>query len=491
MCQADGCLLGLDLGTTTVRAVLFDGAGETLAEACSEPPVYYVPPDGAEIDAEERWARAAAAIGACLARAGDAAGGVAAVGLSGLLHALVPVDAQGRALARAMLWMDQRCHPQAERMTREHGETIRRLFGHAEVSTTWSAPKLAWLVERRPDLVARTARFLSLKDFIVERLTGTTATDPGCAGGTLLYDRRSGSWSDEMLALVGLDVGAMPPILPPTTVVGAVTPAAAELTGLPAGTPVVLGSGDTTCTRLGAGTEGTGRGCLYLGTAAWLAVPRPGGGAFGATATTGAALKWLAELLGVAPSESCRGAYERLSRDAATAPEGAGGLLFLPHLMGERGPNPDPLAKGVLFGLTLAHGRAEVARAVLEGCALHLRAILEGVGTVPLDELVIAGGGARSPLWRAIMADVLAVRLLVPEVLEAGALGAALLAGVGVGLFDGLAEAQARCVRYAGVEQPDVGRAALYDRVYGLYLELEERVAPLYGRLPVETLPRP
>ena len=159
--------------------------------------------------------------------------------------------------------------------------------------------------------------------------------------------------------------------------------------------------------------------------------------------------------------------------------------------MGERGPNPDPLAKGVLFGLTLAHGRAEVARAVLEGCALHLRAILEGVGTVPLDELVIAGGGARSPLWRAIMADVLAVRLLVPEVLEAGALGAALLAGVGVGLFDGLAEAQARRVRYAGVEQPDVGRAALYDRVYGLYLELEERVAPLYGRLPVETLPRP
>lgn len=490
MRQADGCLLGLDLGTTTVRAVLFDGTGATLAEACSEPPVYYVPPDGAEIDAEERWGCAAAAMRACLANAGDAAGRIAAVGLSGLLHALVPVDAQGRALARAMLWMDQRCHPQAEHMTRAHGETIRRLFGHAEVSTTWSAPKLAWLVERRPDLVARTARFLSLKDLVVERLTGAVATDPGCAGGTLLYDRRAGAWSEEMLALVGVDAGTMPPILPPTTVMGGVTPAAAERTGLRAGTPVVLGSGDTTCTRLGAGTEGTGRGCLYLGTAAWLAVPRPGGGAFGATATTGAALKWLAELLGLAPGESCRAAYERLSRDAATAAAGAGGLLFLPHLMGERGPIPDPLAKGVLFGLNLAHGRAEVARAVLEGCALHLRSILEGVGGAPVDELVIAGGGARSPVWRAVMADVLAVRLLVPEVLEAGALGAALLAGVAVGMFESPADAQVRCVRYVGVERPDAGRVALYDRIYRLYLELEERVAPLYGRLPVEPLPR-
>ncbi|MBN1401545.1 MAG: xylulokinase, partial [Anaerolineae bacterium] len=195
---AAGCLLGLDVGTTTVRAILFDLEGAALAEAACEPPVCHPHPDWAEIDVDVRWAAALDTMRRCVASAGVSPGAVQAIGLTGLMHALAPLDALGRPLARAMLWMDQRCRKQAAWMARERGETLAQALGRAAMSTTSSAPKLRWLREHEPELVDQTALFLPVQSLIGLRLTGVAATDPTQAGGTALYDRRADGWSPEM-----------------------------------------------------------------------------------------------------------------------------------------------------------------------------------------------------------------------------------------------------------------------------------------------------
>ncbi len=481
--MTQGHLLSIDVGTTTGRVMLFDLEGRPVAEAYAEPAVYHPQPNWAEVDAEERWRCVVGLLREVLQRPGIAPESVLAIGLSGLMHAPIPLGHDGEPLARAMLWMDQRCQPQADWMMREHRDELERAIGAAWMSTTPSAPKLRWIVEHAPDLLRQTRVFLLMKDYIRFKLTGDLSTDPSDAGGTSLYDRRSGDWSHAMLDLVGVPPEKMPPIRDSTHVVGGVTEEAARLTGLRAGTPVVVGGSDVRCTRIGANAEDSGRACLYMGTAAWIATPHRRPGAFGATATTGATLKWLVGLLGLGGQGSPADSYNRLLQNAERATPGAKGLIFLPHLMGERGPRPDPFAKGVFFGLSMAHGRAEMVRAVLEGCALHLRSILDGLG--PVDEMAIVGGGAKSPLWRKIIADATGVTLLVPEVLEAGALGAAILAGVGVGIYPSVGEAAGRLVRVAERCEPDGARHRLYTHIYEVYRELEERVAPLYSRVPV------
>lgn len=478
-----GHLLSIDVGTTTGRVVLFDLDGRPVAEVYAEPRVYHPQPNWAEVDAEERWGCVVGMLRKMFQHFGIAPESILAIGLSGLMHAPIPLGYIGEPLARAMLWMDQRCQPQADWMMREHRGEIERAIGATWMSTTPTAPKLRWIAEHVPDLMRQTRVFLLMKDFIRFRLTGDLSTDPSDAGGTSLYDQRSGDWSCAMLDLVGVPPEKMPPIRDSTHVAGGVSEEAARLTGLRAGTPVVVGGSDVRCTRIGANAEDSGRACLYMGTAAWIATPHRRPGAFGATATTGATLKWLVGLFGVGGQGAPAIAYDRLLQDAERAAPGAKGLIFLPHLMGERGPRPDPFAKGVFFGLSMAHGRAEVVRAVLEGCALHLRSILDGLG--PVDEMAIVGGGAKSPLWRQIIADATGVALLVPEVLEAGALGAAILAGVGVGVYPSVQDAAARLVRIVERRTPDGARHRLYTRIYQVYRELEERVAPLYSRVPV------
>lgn len=291
-------ILALDVGTTTVRALLFDLDGRPIAEAACEPALHHPRPNWAEIDAEERWTCCLKVMRHCLTRSGLKPVQVAAIGLTGLMHALVPLDATGKALAPAMLWMDQRCRGQAERMTSQHGDTIQRIMGRSQVRTTWSAPKLRWISEQAPHLMAQTHLFLPIQSLIAQRLTGVVATDPSNAGGTFLYDRARRDWSAEMLQIVGVPREKLPPIVPPTTVVGGLLESAADETGLLAGTPVVIGGSDVSCTRIGANADGNGRACLYLGTAAWVSLQRASGPAFGASATTGAALRWLVHLFG-------------------------------------------------------------------------------------------------------------------------------------------------------------------------------------------------
>ncbi|MEA3345920.1 MAG: FGGY family carbohydrate kinase [Chloroflexota bacterium] len=493
-------LLGLDQGTTTCRAVLYDLEAHVLGEAYREVHPRHPHPTWAEVDPEDWWRATASVIREALEGARVDARQIVSIGLCALLHAAVPVDREGQPLARAMLWMDQRCQPQVEWMIQEHGAEIEAVMGTGRrPSTTVTAPKLRWWLENRPEIIRRTYKFLWPKDFIRYRLTGTMASDPTDAGGAfLLHPERR--WATEIMNIIGVPAEKLPPMLEPYKVAGQVTSQAAQETGLAEGTPVVAGCGDTLATLIGANANQPGRGCLYIGTAAWLnlgsfsryfAPPQARSSgqrrwSFGAAATTGATVKWFRDLVsGYPEGGGVRELldYEPLFEEAATVEPGADGLIFLPHLMGERGLN-NPYAKGVLFGLTLAHGRHHLMRAILEGSAYFLRQLIERGGE-PLEEMVVVGGGAKSPLWRQIFADVTGVRVISPRILETGALGAAILAGVGIGIYPDVAEAAERLVEIVSDHPPNPRWQERYEAMYRIYRELEDRVAPLYPQVPV------
>ena len=491
-------LLAIDQGTTTCRAVLYDLEAQIIAEAYREVCPYHPQLAWAEVEPEDWWQATVAVIHEALSHSGTDPSRIAGVGLTALHHAAVPVDEAGQPLARAMLWMDQRCQPQVEWMIQKHGAEIEAIMGPgSQPSTTLTAPKLRWWLENQPNTIQRTYKFLWPKDFMRYRLTGVMASDPTDAWGAfLLHPERR--WATEIMDIIGISSDKLPPMLEPYEVAGYVTAQAARETGLAEGTPVSTGCGDTLATLIGANAK-PGRGCLYIGTAAWLNLgtfmryltlpqERPNlrlGSSV--TATTGATVKWFRDLVSSHPHK--RGMrklldYEALFDGAATVEPGAEGLIFLPHLMGERGLN-NPYAKGVFFGLTLTHGWQHLMRAVLEGSAYFLRQLIERARE-PVEEMVTVGGGAKSPLWRQIFADVTGVRVLVPRILETGTLGAAILAGVGVGLYPSVTEAAERLVEIVSDHPPDPRWRERYNRVYHVYRQLEERVAPLYRQVPVE-----
>jgi xylulokinase len=481
-------LLALDLGTTTCRCLLFDLAGQLLAEAACETPPRHPQPRWAEVDPDRWWDNVCLVTRRALHQWGGDPHCIAAAGLAGLMHAPVLLGHDGRPVYPAMLWMDQRCAAEAEWMRRELAPLLERALGSVRASTTVTAPKLRWLAVHRPDVLAATRVVLLPKDYIRFRLTGHLGTDPSDASGTGLYSQTAGSWAVELAVALGLRPEQLPPIAPSTAIAGRVTREAAEATGLPEGTPVVTGMSDVRATIAGAGPFAPSEACLYLGTAAWITVPLPAPGAarrsFGSTSTTGAAVRWMAHILeGDGADHSPAATYSRLTALAAQAPPGADGLLFLPHLMGERGFRPHPQASGLLFGLSLAHGRPHLARAVLEGTAQHLRATIEHAAMPPPSLIIATGGGARSSLWCQIIADTTGCRLEVPRVVESGALGAAICAAAGTGLYPDVETAAQHMVRREQHYVPDPARHARYSRLYRLWLDLEERVQEFYGLL--------
>jgi xylulokinase len=496
--QLDDLILAIDQGTSAAKVVLLDLTGRVVASAGGETLVRYPRPTWMESDAESWWDVVSAGIREVLATPGVSADRVRAIGICGFMHTLVPVDAQGRALYPPMLWPDQRAAAVVEEL-RAHSDLFTRLVGRP--TTSMLAPgRLAWLNATHPEVLSSARSFLLSKDFIRFRLTGRFATDYYDAGGTGMYTggtglgrRQGGQWAGEILELVGVDPAKMPPILRPDEVAGEVTRAASEETGLRPGTPVITGSGDWFTTIVGSGCYLPDRTCFYLGTAGIL-------GAFasaeeydkigqthyfGSVTATGSALRWIRDVFceplgdsgGLVGAES----YERLCDEAARSEPGARGLLFLPHLMGERGGGMRPHARGALFGLTLAHRRADVLRAVLEGTAFWLRATTEPqIRATDPGALVAFGGGARSALWRGIFAAVFGRPLLVPEVVEGGSLGAAMFAAVGTGLRRSYGELGAEWVRIVGVDSPDPRLQATYEALYADFLRLEETLSPLY-----------
>jgi xylulokinase len=492
------CLVAIDVGTTSVKCLAVDATGRPLFDERVVIRLHHPRPAWTEVDARDWWDAAARLLRRATAVVPPSR--IAAVGMTGLMHAVVPVDASGEPLERALLWLDQRSFRHAERLVARWDTRLRETVGGPPGSMS-AAPRLLWLREERPGLLDRARCWLTAKDFVRFHLTQRFATDPTDARGTGLARRDGSGWSEDLVARVlELPLDRLPPILPSAAIAGEVTRAAASATGLREGTPVVTGAADTTATLIGVDGWAPDRAVLYLGTGVWMALtrpddPRPSSDEhpaptthhLGVTATCGAALVWHQRAIGGAgDGDLSAEALYQAHEAAAAVPPGAGGVLFLPHLMGERGFAADPHARGAFFGLTLAHRAPHLLRAIVEGNAFQIRRTLEHALAQPSapalpEELLIAGGPARTPLWRQVMADVLKRPVRTPATPEATALGAAILASVGAGIFPDPRAAASAWVRLEPPTLPGATRAAFYDRAYDFFSRLESAVSPLYG----------
>lgn len=453
-------LLAHDLGTSGNKATLFTVDGELVASKTHTYPTDYFNQNWAEQDSGDWW-RAVCGCTRELVEGIDASQ-IASLALSGQMMGCLCVDRRGDPLGPSIIYCDQRAVGETQRLLeRIDPKEFYRITGH-RASASYSVEKLMWIKGNRPDVYKSTGRMLGAKDYINFRLTGQMATDPSDASGTNAFDLNRYRWSDTILDAAGIDRELLPEVKDSTQVLGEVSSKAAEETGLKEGTPVVVGGGDGSCAAVGVGCIAPGMAYSYVGSSSWIGittskpvhdpqmrtmswahiVPRHIQAA-GTMQTACAAVNWL-------KNEVCRSEVERARREGVSpyvlmdrqienSPPGARGILFLPYLLGERSPHWNSNAKGAFIGLTLSHRREDLLRAVLEGITFNLEIILGILREhVDIDTMTVIGGGAKSPVWRQIMADVYNARIVKPNVLEeATSMGAAVIGGIGVGLFDG------------------------------------------------------
>jgi xylulokinase len=497
-------ILAHDLGTTGNKATLFDAeTGASVAAAFEPYDTSYPQPGWAEQD-PAAWQRAVLrGTRRLIAEGPFEPGQIAAVSFSGMMNGCLLVDASGMPLRSAIIWADQRATAEADFLAQQCGaaQVYRRTGNRANASYT--AAKLLWVQRHQPELYARTYRVLQAKDYAAYLLTGVLATDYSDASGTNLFDLERREWAVDIIEAVGLDAHKLPPAYPSTTVIGRITAQAAAQTGLLAGTPVIIGGGDGACATVGAGSVQPGDAYNYIGSSSWIAVtaerplydPLMRTFSFihldaryyfptGTTQCAGGSYDWLERLLRGDGDEKHK-LHRELDAAAATVPPGSRGLIYLPHLIGERTPRWNPLARGAFIGLTMSHGRAEMARAVLEGVAYNLKAGLDafqaqGTG---IKAMRLIGGGARSPLWRQILADVYGLPILRPALLsEATALGAAIAGGVGAGVYPDFTVAH-RLIQVEETERPDPAAHAAYEALFPLIDDAYYALESLFPRL--------
>lgn len=488
-------LLGIDIGTSGVKALLIDASGAVVASASESYPLYTPQPLWAEQDPNDWWQATCKVIRHLLAQSGVPASAIRGVGLSGQMHGSVFLDERGESIRPALLWCDQRTAAECAWITECVGERQVLETTLNPVLTGFQAGKIIWLRRHEPANYARIRQVLLPKDFIRYRLTGETATEVSDASGTALFDVPKRDWAYGMLDTLELPRAWFPKVYESPEITGRVSAQAAQATGLAEGTPVVGGAGDQAAGAVGVGVVQAGRASVSIGTSgvvfAHLETPQvdpqyrthtfchavPGAWhVMGVMLMAGGALQWYRETF--APEV----AYDALVQEAESVPPGAEGLLFAPYLSGERTPYPDPQARGAFVGLTIAHKRAHCTRAVLEGVACGLRDSLEILKAmqVPLTELRLTGGGAKSPLWRQILADVFGQPVYTLQAEEGPAYGAALLAGVGTGVWQSVPEACAATVQLASETKPLPERITQYETVYQRYRHLYPALKPFW-----------
>ena len=497
-------LLAHDLGTSGNKASLFTTDGEFVGSEVYSYEAHYFNGTWAEEDAAEWWKAVCVTTQKLISETKTAPGDIAAVSFSGQMMGCLCVDREGRPLRRSIIWADSRAVTQAAKLEEKISQKdFYRITGHRN-SASYGVQKLMWIRDNEPDTYRQTYKVLNAKDYIVYCLTGAFCTDYSDANSMTCFDINRLEWSQELIGYAGIDPEKLPDAKPSVHVAGTVTAQAARLSGLAEGTPVVIGCGDGVSASVGAGSVEPGKTYSCLGTSAWIttaaekpvfdeqmrtvtwvhAVP----GLYapnGTMQTAGGAYSWLkntvCEMEVFQAREQGRSPYDLIGEEIEKSPAGANGVLFLPYLLGERAPRWNHQAKGAFLGLKAENTRADLLRSVLEGITMNLCVILETLrASVPIDEITVVGGGAKGKGWQRIMADIYQTRILVPQVLEeAGSMGAAVIAGVGTGVFPDF-RAIDRFLEIAHVQEPDPEAAKVYAPVKELFEACYRALEPVF-----------
>ncbi|GHU67413.1 xylulokinase [Clostridia bacterium] len=491
-------LLGIDIGTSGTKAALYGTDGSRIASYTGEYSMAQPHNGWAEQDPGDWWKAAADGIRAVLAKAGGTGSvEIAGIGLSGQMHGLVMLDREGKVLRPSIIWCDQRTEAEIAEMDRlVSRQRIIEITANVPM-TGFTAAKILWVKKNEPEIYEKCAHILLPKDYIRYKLTGEFATEVSDASGMQLMDVAARDWSPEILSKLGVDRALLASMHESQDVTGLTSSGCAAETGLPSGIPVVGGAGDNPAAAIGTGVVTHGKAFTTIGSSAVvyavsdevridlkgrvhaLCASVPGKWTvMSCTQGAGLSLQWLrnnicteemraAEADGVDP-------YVLMDRLAEVVPIGSEHLLFLPYLMGERSPHPDPDCRGVFFGLSGIHRRDHLIRSVMEGVAfsqLECVEVFREMG-VPVSDMMVTGGGAKSPLWRQMLADLYGCPVSVPSTNEGAALGAAILAGVGAGEFSNLTEACGEWVGKGSTLAPDQARTEAYQPYFSLYKKL-------------------
>ncbi len=505
------CTLGIDVGTSGTKAVVIDESGATAGSATVPYPLHSPRPNWAEQHPEDWWAATLEAIERAVAGSAVGKDDVGGIGLTGQMHGSVFLDKNSAVLRPAILWCDQRTATECDEITDKVG--AEDLIQHAgnPALTGFTAPKILWLRNNELENYKKVWKVLLPKDYIRYRLTGELNTEVSDASGTLLFDVAQRQWSDTILERLDIPRDFLPDSVESPEVTGTLSQEIADRVGLKPGIPVVGGGGDQAAGGIGNGIVRKGLISSTIGTSGVVfafaeeGVRDPQGRLhsfchavpgkwhlMGVMLAAGGSLQWFRNNFAAAEMEVAllahKDPYELMTAEAEKAPAGCEGLIFLPYLTGERTPHADPDAKAVFFGLSLRHNKGHLIRAVMEGVVFGLRdsfEIMEGMGIAAEEPVRISGGGARSPLWRQIHADVIQTPVATLNVTEGPAFGAALLAHVGCGTFSSVEEACDATISVVDVTEPQPEMKQLYEdayRVYqGLYPSLKKHFREIAG----------
>lgn len=492
-------LLGIDIGTSACKVAVFERDGKVLAQSNRPYQLYYPHPGWVEQDAEEWWRAICDGIKDVMEMSKIAPGDIAGIGIDGQSWSAIPVDGEGNALARTPIWMDTRARDICERVKKEVG--FERIFGVAgnDFLPSYTTPKMLWFKEHEPQLYKNTDKFMQSNSYIVMKLTGVMSMDYSQGYGVHFFKMDDCTLDGELAEALGLSADQIPPLYAPHEIVGRVTRDAAMQTGLAEGTPVVAGGLDAACGTLGAGVYLPGQTQEQGGQAGGMSIcvdhalahpllilsPHVVPGMWllqGGTVGGGGALRWFQQELGDGLS------FDELTALAEPVPAGSEGVIFLPYMAGERSPIWNPDAKGVYYGLGFDKTKGHMVRATLEGVAYSLEHNLRVAAETgaKVGELIAMGGASNSRLWTQIKADVTGKTIKVPTSDTATTLGAAILAGVGVGMYKDFAEAVKETIVITRVQEPDMEAHEQYKKYMRTYLELSKRLTPVFNRASAE-----
>ncbi len=501
-------VIGVDLGTSGTKTVLFSTDGQPIASKTIEYPLYQPQNGWAEQAPEDWWHAACGSMKEVISKSGINPKDIKGIGISGQMHGLVMLDKAGNVLRRSIIWCDQRTAAECDEITNKVGASRLIELTANPALTGFTASKILWVRNNEPEIYEKCAHILLPKDYVRYMLTGEFATEVSDASGMQLLDVPNRCWSDEVLSKLGIDKSLLAKVYESPEITGKVTAQAAELCGVPAGTPVVGGAGDNAAAAVGTGTVQDGIAFTTLGTSGVVfahtdklsidpkgrvhtfccAVP----GAWhvmGVTQAAGLSLKWFRDNFCDAEMAAAKGMkkdpYYLMDKQAENIPIGAERLLYLPYLMGERTPHLDPNCRGAFIGLSAMHTRQHMLRAVMEGVVYSQRdsvEVLRGMG-VKINDMLACGGGGTSPLWRQMLADVYGCPVKTVVSKEGPALGVAILASVGTGIYKSVQEACKDVIKTNPAQNPIAANSAEYEKFYKMYTELYPALKESYAKL--------